>query len=238
MLSVNTPKASGDSGTTADKPEEPEWTDPWQEGHGLGVEALGRFQGRFGSVNEQADSEQRAGLGFDLGLWLRIASEYAVGLLVKRSDLGNLALTEGQTTLNAGYASTMLELGGRAYPYRGKNGEIFLGLRVGMAWQDVDATGLRPSIDLQPAQPFSCSDVSGPGFALGADLGGAVRLTRAFWLTGGLGFDGAHLTSERVGDCVAGVGSITALSFGGGLLYTFDIGRDAKIAARPSYRAF
>jgi len=235
MLSVNTPRA-----TSADRGEKPEpvWKDPWQEGHGLGVELLGRFQGRFGSTNDLADSEQRAGLGFDLGLWLRLASEYAVGLVLKRADLGSLALTEGQTTINAGYASTLLELGGRAYPYRGKNGEIFLGLRVGMAWQDVDATGLRPSIDLQPAQPFSCSDVSGPGFALGADLGGAVRLTRPLWLTGGFAFDGEHLTSERVGECVAGIGSITALSFGGGLLYTFDLGSESKVAVRPSRRAF
>ena len=235
MLSVNTPPASSaDTG----KAKDAESKDPWQDGHGLGIEGLGRFQSRFGSANDLADSEQRAGLGFYLGLWLRIASEYAIGLILKRNDLGSLALTEGATTMNAGYASTLLELGGRAYPYRGKNGEVFLGLRVGMAWQDVEATGLRPSINLQPAQPFTCSDVSGPGFALGADLGGAVRLTRPLWLTGGLGFDGAHMTSERVGDCVAGIGSITALSFGGGLLYTFDIGGEAKVARGPSPRAF
>jgi hypothetical protein len=235
MLSVNTPSATkSDDG----EKEAPPWKDPWQEGHGLGVEGVARFQSRFGSANDLADSEQRAGLGFDLGLWLRLASEYAIGLIVKRNDLGSVALSEGQTTINAGYASTLLELGGRAYPYRGNNGEIFLGLRVGMAWQDVDATGLRPSIDLQPSQPFSCSDVSGPGFALGADLGGAVRLTRPLWLTGGLGFDGAHMTSERVGECVAGIGSITALSFGGGLLYTFDLGGDSKLAGLPVRRAF
>ncbi len=233
MLSVNTPGER-----KADDKPAPFRPDAWQAGHALGVEGTFRVGTRFGSANALADSEQHAGLGFDLGLWLRLAPEYAFGFMLKRADLGGMALTQGQTTLNAGYATTALEIGARAYPLRGKEGELFLGLRVGMAWQDVDVTGLKPSLDLQPAQVFSCSDVAGPGFALGAELGGALRLARSLWLTGNLGFDGYHLTSDLVGQCVAGVGSTTALSFGGGLLYAFDIGRDAKAAALPPRASF
>src|SRR5262249_35846442 len=133
-----------------------------------------------------------------------------------------------------GYASTALELGGRAYPFKTHSGEIFLGLRTGMVWQDVDATGLRPSINLQPAQSFTCSDGAGPSFALGAEPGGGLRLTRPLWIISTLAFDGYSLTAERVGNCTSGVGSITALSFGAGLLYTFDIGRDAKVGSLPT----
>jgi hypothetical protein len=230
MLSVNKPSAAS---SRSDATQAPPFEDWWQRGHGLGVEALLRAGTRFGSANELADSETRGGLGFDLGLWLRLAAEYSFGFGLKRQDLGKIALTQGQSTLDAGYATTMLELGGRAYPLRGKDAELFVGLRVGLAWQDVDAKGLRPSINLQPPQNFACSDVSGPGFALGADVGGALRLARALWLTGAVEFDGLHLTSDQVGDCVAGIGSITALSFGAGLLYTFDIGGDKKVARLP-----
>lgn len=198
----------------------------------MGVEGTFRVGGRFGSANALSDSEEHAGLGFDLGLWLRLAEEYAFGFSVKRADLGAIALTQGEATLNAGYATTALELGGRAYPVRGRQAELFLGLRVGMAWQDVNATGLRPSLDLQPPQAFECSDVGGPNFALGAEVGGSWRLTHALWLTGNVGFDGYALSAGQVGNCVAGVGSTTALSVGGGLLYTFDLGGERRVAAR------
>ncbi len=205
--------------------------DPWVDGHALGVEGTLRGGSRIGSTSFVTDSEERAGLGFDLAAWFRLAPEYTFGLAVKRMDLGSIAYTAGQGTINADYATTALELGGRAFPLHGDDGELFLGLRVGLAWQDVEATGLRPAVNLQPSQPFSCSDVAGPGFALGAELGGSLRLTRSFWLTGSVGADGYHLTSDAVGDCVGGIGSVTAVSVGAGLLYAFDLGREAKLSA-------
>jgi len=226
MLGVNTPGAKRDEATSARRPS------AWFDGHALGVEALLRVGTRFGST-PGADSESRAGLGFDAGIWGRLASEYAFGLVVKRSSLGSLALTEGQAAVNAQYAATAVDLAARAYPLHGANGEIFLGLRVGLVWQDVEGSGLRPSVNLQPPEVFTCSGGSGPGFALGAELGGSLRLARSFFLTGNLGFDGYHLDSDRVDECVAGVGSTTALSFGAGFLYAFDLDREAKIAASP-----
>jgi hypothetical protein len=235
-LSVNTPSDANPKSTSAADEPKKTWPPPlhgWQLGHGLGIEGTFRVGGRFGSTNEAADSEERAGLGFDLGLWLRLAEEYSFGFAVKRADLGGTALTQGESIVNAGYATTVLELGARSYPVRGRQAELFLGLRVGMAWQDVNATGLRPSLDLQPAVAFECSDVGGPNFALGAEVGGSWRLTNALWLTGNVGFDGYALSAGRIGNCVAGVGSTTALSFGGGLLYTFDLGGERKLAALP-----
>jgi hypothetical protein len=226
MLAVNAPGTKRDEATSVPRPS------AWLDGHALGVEALLRVGTRFGST-PGADSESRAGLGFDAGLWARLASEYAFGLVVKRSSLGSLALTEGQAAVNAQYAATAVDLAARAYPLHGSNGEIFLGLRVGLAWQHVDGSGLRPSVNLQPPEVFTCSGGSGPGFALGAELGGSLRLTRSFFLTGNLGFDGYHLDSERIDQCVAGVGSTTALSFGAGFLVAFDLGRDAKVASTP-----
>jgi hypothetical protein len=226
MLGVNTPAAKRDEASSAPRPS------AWLDGHAIGVEALLRVGTRFGST-PGADSESRAGLGFDAGIWARLASEYAFGLVVKRSSLGSLALTEGQAAVNAQYAATALDLAARAYPLHGASGEIFLGLRVGLVWQHVEGSGLRPSVNLQPPEVFTCSGGSGPGFALGAELGGSLRLARSFFLTGNLGFDGYHLDSDRIDQCVAGVGSTTALSFGAGFLYAFDLDREAKVAASP-----
>lgn len=226
MLAVNVPgERRKDQSAPAAEP------DAWLDGHALGVEGSFRIGSRIGSTSFIVDSEERAGVGFDLAAWLRLAPEYVFGLALERRDLGSIAHTSGQNTINADYATTALELGGRAYPLRGTDGEVFLGLRVGLAWQDVDATGLRPSVNLQPAQSFACSDSSGPGFALGAEFGGALRLTQAFWLTGSVGADGYRLSSDQVGDCVGGIGSITAVSLGAGLLYAFDIGREARLSA-------
>jgi hypothetical protein len=230
---VNAPREG-----TAAAQEAPPRPDPWQEGHALGVEAMFRGGSRVGSSSLAADSEQKAGLGFDLGAWFRIARAFSLGLDLRRFDLGSISSTSGTSTVNAGYATTALELGGRVYPFRWSGAELYLGLHVGLAWQDVDANGLRPSVNLEPPQVFECSDSAGPGLALGAELGGAFQLTRAFWLVGNVSGDGYGLTSEMIGTCVNGIGSITTISAGIGLLLAFDLGREARVSSRPSPARF
>ncbi len=234
MLGVNVPRDKTDTASTppAKAP------DPWQSGHALGIEAMFRGGSRIGSPSVAADTEEKAGLGFDLGAWFRLARAFSLGLSLRRSDLGNISSTSGASSVNAGYASTALQLGARVYPFRWSSAEIFLGLHAGLAWQDVDANGLRPSVNLEPPQVYECSDSAGPGFALGAELGGALRLTRAFWLLGNVSGDGYGLTSEPIGNCVNGLGTITTISVGIGVLYAFDLGREANIASAPSPSRF
>lgn len=205
--------------------------DAWQAGHALGVNVVVRGGSRVGAPSFSADTQEKAGLGFGLGAAFRLTPEFSFGFGLSRMSLGAAASTSGQSTVNANYATTELELGARAYPFRWNEAELFVGLHAGLAWQDVDASGLRPSVNLEPAQAFRCSDTSGPGFALGAELGGALRLARDFWFVGDVGADGYRLTSDPIGTCAVGIGSITALSVGAGLLYAFDLGREAKLAA-------
>lgn len=203
--------------------------DAWQAGHALAVEALVRGSSRLGDASVNSDAEERAGLGFDLGAWLTLGPEYVLGFGVKRVDLGHLSLDAGVNGVNAGYAATALTLGARAFPWRRPGGEIFVGLEVGLAWQAVDATGLRqPANALLPAQPFSCSGGSGPGLELGAEAGTNLRLTRALWFTASFDASAYRLSNEVVGECVAGLGSVTTVSLGAGLLYAFDLGARAR----------
>jgi hypothetical protein len=199
--------------------------DAWQAGHALAVEALVRGSSRLGDASVNSDAEERAGLGFDLGAWFTLSPEYLVGFGLKRVDLGHLSLDSGLNGLNAGYATTALTLGARAFPWRRYGGEIFVGLEVGLAWQDVDATGLRqPQNAVLRAEPFSCSGGSGPGLELGAEVGTNLRLTRALWFTASFDASAYRLSNEVIGECVVGLGSVTAVSLGAGLLYAFDIG--------------
>jgi hypothetical protein len=222
----------------ADVQEATRAPDPWLDGHALAVEALFRGGSRVGSPSVASDTEEKAGIGFDLGAWFRIARAFSLGLELRRTDLGNISFTSGQSTVNAGYASTALEIGARVYPFRWSSADLYLGVHTGLAWQDVDANGLRPSVNLEPATVFECSDSAGPGFALGAELGAEVRLARAFWFVGNVAGDGYQLTSEKIGDCVNGLGSVTSISVGVGLLYAFDLGREARVASTPSRARF
>jgi len=229
---VNAPQPAADSGEPKRAP------DPWLDGHALAVEGLFRGGSRVGSASVASDTDEKAGIGFDLGAWFRIARAFSLGLELRRTDLGNLSFTSGQSTVNAGYASTALELGARVYPFRWNGADLYLGIHTGLAWQDVDANGLRPSVNLEPATVFECSDSAGPGFALGAELGAEVRLARAFWLVGNVAGDGYQLTSEKIGNCVNGIGSVTSISAGVGLLYAFDLGREARVASARSPARF
>jgi hypothetical protein len=235
MLGVNVPRDKGD---TDREPAPARAPDAWQDGHALGVEAMFRGGSRIGQPSVAADTQEKAGLGFDLGAWFRIARAFSLGLSLRRTDLGNISYTSGASTVNAGYASTALEFGARVYPFRWSAGEVFLGLHAGLVWQDVDANGLRPSVNLEPPQVFECSDSAGPGFALSAEIGGAIRLTRAFWLLGNVSGDGYQLTSNLVGNCVSGLGTTTTVSAGIGVLYAFDLGREARVSTTQAPARF
>jgi hypothetical protein len=232
-LAVNMPAQQADTERAPERAP-----DAWLDGHALAVEALFRGGSRLGSASVASDTEEKAGIGFDLGAWFRIARAFSLGLELRRMDLGNISFTSGQSSANAGYASTALALGARVYPFRWTAADLYLGIHAGLAWQDVDANGLHPSVNLQPATVYECSDSAGPGFALGGELGGELRLARAFWLVGNVAGDGYGLTSERIGNCVNGLGSVTSISVGVGLLYAFDLGSEARVAAAPSRARF
>jgi hypothetical protein len=196
---------------------------------------VARVGGRLGPAAYSARSEERAGLGYKLGAWFTLSPQYLLGFGLARQDLGHLVVSDGGSTASAGYASTALELGARAFPFRTDGFDLYLGLHVGLAWQGVEATGLTAPEGFEPGRVFSCSDLSGPGFGLGAEVGAGLELTRALWLTGTLDASGYRHSADIVGNCVGGIGSVTTLAFGAGLLYAFDIGAERALApSRPS----
>lgn len=200
------------------------------------MEALVRVGGRLGPASYATTSDERAGLGFRLSGLFSIASSYAIGFGLVRSDLGSLTVTNGANSGTADYAATALELGARAFPFRQSGVELYVGLHAALAWQDVDANGFTAPDGFTAGTAFSCSDVDGPGFGLGAELGAGLELSRALMLTGALDVSSYRLSSEPVGSCVNGIGSVTHLTFGVGLLYAFDLGHEAKLGVTAGPR--
>lgn len=206
--------------------------DPWQDGHALAIEGFVFLNGRLGPASFESVDEERFGLGLDLSTWFTLSDVYVLGLGVTRTDLGNVTGGSGTDGIDADYNVTAVYLGGRAFPFRSRSAELFVGLRVGMAWQGVEAIGVRTlEPNVAPPTTFQCTGFTGPGAALGATIGGALRLGARAWLTGHVDATGYQLTSDVVDNCVAGIGSVTAASFGAGLLYAFDLGADAKLGS-------
>jgi len=190
--------------------------------------------GRLGPSSFEPADEERVGIGFDLSAWLTLSREYVLGFGLTHADLGNVTAGTGTDGIDADYDVTAAYLGARAFPWRGESAEMYLGLRVGLGWQDVDAIGIRTlEPNILPPEPFQCSGVSGPGFALGAAVGGSLRLGARSWLTGRVDANGYKMTSDVIDSCVAGIGSVTSVSAGIGLLYAFDLGREAKLDTSP-----
>lgn len=212
--------------------------DPWQDGHALAIEGFVFLNGRLGPASVDPADEERLGLGLDLSTWFTLSEVYVLGLGVTRTDLGNVTSGTGTDGVDADYNVTAAYLGARAFPFRSRNAEVFVGLRVGMAWQGLEAIGVRTlEPNVSPPTTFACSGFTGPGAALGATIGGALRLGARAWFTGHVDATGYQMTSEVVDNCVAGIGSVTAASFGAGLLYAFDLGSDAKLGSVTPSRA-
>jgi hypothetical protein len=195
--------------------------------------------GRIGSTGLEPSEEEHFGVGFDVSGWLSASRAWALGLGLTYTDLGNVTAGTDGNGFDADYSVTALTLGARAFPWRSKSAEIFLGLRAGIAWQGIDAVGIRTlQPNVAPPESYACSATSGPGLALGAGIGGALRLGARAWLMGHVDANGYKMTSNIVDDCAVGLGSVSSVSAGAGLLYAFDLGSDASLDARaPSARA-
>jgi hypothetical protein len=244
-VAIGTPSTSGTSpppesppNDEGESPKPPKASDPWQDAHAIGVEASFLVSGRIGSSPIEPADEERAGVGFDVSGWYTASTAWVLGLGVTHTGLGNVTAGSGGNGFDADYSVTSLYLGARAFPFRSENAEIFLGIRGGLAWQAIDALGVRTlEPNVAPPEAYACSGVSGPSFALGAGLGGALRLGRQAWLVGHIDANGYRLTSDVVEDCAVGIGSVTSLSGGAGVLYAFDLGSGAALDAKAPKRA-
>lgn len=190
----------------------------------LGVEVDLALNARLGEQGAYDDDE---GLGalYGAGVWLRAVEHVELGLELTHTGLGRVQSERSPNLVWAEYGVTSLWLGGRFEPFRSNDVALFIALRLGYGMQDVSARGvLQEPGGLAPAGSFTCSETGGGGVALGGGAGAALLLGPHVQLVGRLDATAHRLTSDRLGSCAPGIGSVTSLGVGLGLAYGFSLG--------------
>ncbi len=176
-------------------------------------------------LGEQGSYSEDRGYGalYGVGAWLRAAASVELGLELTRTELGEVENARSPNLIWAEYGVTSLWFGGRFEPWRSNDLGLFVALRVGYGLQDVSARGVQQEPGgLAPAGSFSCSQTGGGGIAFGGGAGAALFLGPHVQLVGRLDATAHRLTSDRLGSCAPGIGSVTSLGVGLGLAYGFE----------------
>jgi hypothetical protein len=189
----------------------------------LTLEARLGFNARLGSSFDDAAEEEHFGAHYAFASYLAWKREFALGLELDHSGLGRVRALSGQTSVDNEYTVSGAWLGARVFPIRAERLDVFVNLRVGLLFQHVNALGTRESASItEPAQSYSCSEWDAPGFGLGGALGLAYRLGRHIAFVSRVDLTGARLSSDHIGTCADGIGSVASLSGSVGLAYEFE----------------
>ena len=190
----------------------------------LSLEARFGFNARFGSSFDASADDEVLDTSFGLGGYVSWQPEYAVGLELEHSGLGRVRALSGENSVDAEYSATSGWLAARVFPWRSERLDLFLNLRLGLAFQHLDALGTRKetSAITVPATSFSCSAWDGPGIGLGAAFGLSYRFARHVAFVTRVDGTGERLSGDELGTCADGIGSVTIVSGTVGLAYEFE----------------
>ena len=193
----------------------------------LTLEARFGFNARLGSSFDASADDQMLDTAYGFAAYLAWNREDAFGLELEHSGLGRVRALSAQNSIDAEYSATSAWLGARVFPWRTERLDVFVNLRLGLAFQHVDALGTRQqsSSITVPAPSFSCSVWDGPGIALGAALGLDYRLGRHVAFITRLDATGERLSGAELGTCADGIGSVTTIAGSVGLAYEFETAR-------------
>jgi hypothetical protein len=214
-----------------DKPPETEPPPPPERT--LGPQISAGLSTRLGGDTSGIPDDEPVDLTYGLGVWFAPVRLWSVGLSYQRLGLGG-----GETSAGNGGIAVQREVntfwaGGRAYPLRSDTIGMYVALALGASWQEVSANGSResPTGGVNPPESFSCSASDGPGFALGAAIGLDVDMERNIAFLAQLDASGHRLTSDPIGGCAPGSGSVTGVGAQIGFMYRFDLDEPGSRAA-------
>lgn len=167
------------------------------------------------------------GTGYTVGLGVAVAPtrRFAVGIGYEHVDLGAESAAGDLGSVDLTRATDALWATLRLTAFRTERVGLAVSLGPGLVWQSVSADVI--VLDGPGSRPFalSCSEGGSPGLGLRAAVGADVLLGSGFWLSADMVFDNLRLTSDVLGDCVQGAGSVSVLGGRVGLAYRFDASR-------------
>jgi hypothetical protein len=185
------------------------------------------LEGRLGfswrPPSDGFDDETALGSTLGLSLYLDLVHEFALGLEVDRTSLGSGKAMSGLDSANVDFAVTSAMLGLRAYPFRSQLIDVYVGLQVGLGFQNISATGTLSNGSLEPAVPYKCTASDGPGFELGGGAGARLMLTPRWGVAARIDAIARRLDGEVVDSCALGIGTTTSIAGSLNVGYDFDL---------------
>jgi len=190
----------------------------------LTLEARFGFNARLDSNFGDGAQENHWGPSYAFAAYLALNREFSLGLELDHVGLGRVRALTGQNSIDSEYGATGAWLGARVFPIRRERLDMFVNLRVGLVFQQVDARGTRADATniTVPARSFACNEWDGPGFGFGGAFGVAYRLGRRVSFVSRVDLTGARLSGDTLGECAAGIGSVASLGGSVGLTYEFE----------------
>lgn len=173
------------------------------------------------------DVTTRAGAFAGVSAWLAPSPGFALGLAYQHLGLGKERTDVGLGgSLELDRGAHLVWAGLRLFPLRSEYVAFYLEVAPGLAFQHVSASGvLGSSGPVAILTPFTCSAADSADFALRAGFGADFSVGEAIHASLGATMDNMHLSSEPLGECVNGAGTVTELSLGAGVSYRFDVSR-------------
>jgi hypothetical protein len=98
----------------------------------------------------------------------------------------------------------------------------------GLVWQHVDASVIVLDPGGSGPTVFRCTDSDSVGFGLRAGLGIEAQLSEHAWFTTDALIDNLRLSSDPIGSCAGGAGSVPLLGLRVGIVYKIDVSRSVR----------
>ena len=136
-----------------------------------------------------------------------------------KGDVADVSVSRGLDVIWAGI---------RLYLARSESFGLHLQLGPGLAFQHASADVLvYPSSGMLPTT-YRCRESGGPGLALRAGLGGEAHIAGPFWFSADALVDHVQASSNPLGDCAPGAGSLPSFGMRIGLSYRIDASRAVR----------
>jgi hypothetical protein len=95
----------------------------------------------------------------------------------------------------------------------------------GLVWEHVDANVIVLEGTANGPTAVQCTATASVGFGLRAGLGMQARIGRHVWFTADAQADNLRLSSDPIGSCAPGAGSVPLIGLRVGFVYTIDVSR-------------
>lgn len=165
----------------------------------------------------------RAGVSFGASAFVAPSRRFSFGLAFEHAGLGGEKAEGELGKLTITRDLDVLWAGLRVFMINTQVVRVGLLIGPGLAWQGVRADGLlTPGIGVLPSV-YSCAGGASANLALRAGLGAQIALGNGFSFLADASFDNVRLTSDVIGDCAPGAGTVSLIGARVGFGYQLDV---------------